>query len=61
MNKSAERCTEPAAIGDLAIELQLVVDQLEENWRQRHRIDRKAAEELHDLRVRAESLFSNAA
>ena len=61
MDKSADRRTEPAAIGNLAIELQRVVDQLEADWRQKHHIGRKAAEDLHDLRVRAESLFSNAA
>ena len=61
MDKSAEVRTEPMAIGNLVAELQRVVDQLEADWRELHQIDRKTAGDLHDLRVRAESLFSDAA
>ena len=61
MDKRRELRPEPSPIGGLTTELERVVDQLESDWRDRHLIGRKAAEDLHNLRVRAEKLLSNAA
>lgn len=61
MDKRRELRTDPSSIGGLTIELERVVEQLESDWRDRHRIGQKAAEDLHNLRVRAEKLLSNAA
>lgn len=52
------RAETPASIGSLAVELQRVVDQLESDWSDRHMIGRKTAQDLHDLRLRAELLLS---
>ena len=68
METDGELRTEPltragwsSAIGGLTTELQHVVEQLEEDWQLRHRIRLNTAEDLHDLRLRAERLLSSSA
>jgi len=59
MDTNGELRTEPSPIGGLTTELQRVVDQLESDWRDRHRIGRQTADDLHELRMRAERLLSS--
>ena len=68
MDTDGELRTEPltraggwSTIGGLAADLQRVVEQLEEDWQLRHRISRNAAEDLHDLRLRAKHILASSA
>ena len=47
-------------IAGLTAELQELVEQLEADWLNHRMIVRKASDDLHDLRMRAERLLSSA-
>lgn len=55
---NAEQGTASSSIASLTSELERLVERLEADWSSDRQISRRNAEDLHDLRVRAEQLLS---